>query len=100
MESSALRLNEVSLSLTDQQLEDQVIEIASEFYFSLVSIHPLWDGNGRTAKILRDWIFEYFGVPPPAFTPRNDLELSHEEMVSEMRRAVDETKRIYNTFGR
>lgn len=32
-------------------------------HFDLVSIHPFYDGNGRTARLLMNYVQAYFGLP-------------------------------------
>ncbi len=46
--------------------EDDIdpILLASEFHFKYVSIHPFDDGNGRTARILMNFILMQSGYPP------------------------------------
>jgi len=43
-------------------IEDQ-IEFAFEAHFKLVSIHPFYDGNGRTSRLLMNYIQAYFQLP-------------------------------------
>lgn len=38
--------------------------IASEFHYKYIRIHPFDDGNGRTARILMNFILMQFGYPP------------------------------------
>lgn len=40
------------------------IELATEFHYKLIRIHPFDDGNGRTARILMNFILMQFGFPP------------------------------------
>ena len=40
------------------------VEIAAQFHLEYVSIHPFYDGNGRTARILTNLILISFGYPP------------------------------------
>lgn len=40
------------------------ILIAAEFHYKFISIHPFDDGNGRTARILMNFILMQFGFPP------------------------------------
>jgi Fic family protein len=46
--------------------EDNVnpILLASEFHYKFIRIHPFDDGNGRTARILMNFILMKFGYPP------------------------------------
>lgn len=72
--------------------EQKALVIAAEFYLSLVSIHPFWDGNGRTARLMRDWLLLYLGIPPPSYTPDNDLELSIDELVEHLKIGIAKTR--------
>ena len=40
------------------------ILIAAEFHYLFIRIHPFDDGNGRTARILMNFILMQFGFPP------------------------------------
>lgn len=40
------------------------IFLASEFHYKFIRIHPFDDGNGRTARILMNFILMQFGFPP------------------------------------
>ncbi len=41
-----------------------VVLVAAQFYQRLVSIHPFSDGNGRTARLMLDWLLQMHGWPP------------------------------------
>jgi fido (protein-threonine AMPylation protein) len=40
------------------------ILIAAEFHYKFICIHPFGDGNGRTARIIMNFILMQFGYPP------------------------------------
>ena len=40
------------------------IFLAAEFHYKFIRIHPFDDGNGRTARILMNFILMQFGYPP------------------------------------
>jgi hypothetical protein len=40
------------------------IEVALRFHLDYVSIHPFYDGNGRTARIISNLLLISFGYPP------------------------------------
>ena len=44
--------------------ESNPILIAAEFHYKFIRIHPFDDGNGRTARILMNFILMQFGFPP------------------------------------
>jgi prophage maintenance system killer protein len=47
---------------------NSAIELAADAYQRLVSIHPFNDGNGRTARLVMDWVLEQHGLPPATLT--------------------------------
>lgn len=46
------------------QTEDNLVKIAVDAHFKLVTIHPFTDGNGRTARLLMNLILITAGYPP------------------------------------
>lgn len=42
---------------------DAQLRLAFVAHFDLVSIHPFYDGNGRTSRLLMNYIQAYFGLP-------------------------------------
>jgi Fic family protein len=46
-----------SLSVTEQ------LNLSFDAHFSLVSIHPYYDGNGRTSRLLMNYIQAYYALP-------------------------------------
>jgi len=47
-----------------EQKDFNPIIIATQFHYKLISIHPFDDGNGRTARILMNFILMQNGYPP------------------------------------
>ncbi len=47
-----------------QTTTDNPIQVASDAHFKLVTIHPFVDGNGRTARLLMNFILIQAGFPP------------------------------------
>jgi Fic family protein len=45
-----------------QSIEDQLM-LSFDAHFDLVSIHPFYDGNGRTSRLLMNFIQAYFNLP-------------------------------------
>ncbi len=43
-------------------VEDQ-LRLSFSAHFDLVSIHPFYDGNGRTSRLLMNYIQHYFKLP-------------------------------------
>ena len=47
---------------TANTIEDK-LKLSYSTHFNLVSIHPFYDGNGRTSRLIMNLIQEYFGIP-------------------------------------
>lgn len=56
----ALHLNEKLFKASS--LQDQ-LNLAFDAHFNLVSIHPFYDGNGRTSRLLMNYVLAYFDLP-------------------------------------
>lgn len=52
------------------------IEIAAKFHLDYVTIHPFYDGNGRTARLLTNVILDKYGYPPIIVGPDEKHEYS------------------------
>lgn len=51
----------------NEKIEDEDVNpilLAAEFHHKFIIIHPFEDGNGRTARILMNFILMKFGYPP------------------------------------
>ncbi|KAA8486828.1 Fic/DOC family protein [Arcticibacter tournemirensis] len=42
---------------------DEKINLSFDAHFNLVSIHPFYDGNGRSSRLLMNYIQAYYGLP-------------------------------------
>lgn len=47
------------------------VELIARFHHKFVSIHPFFDGNGRTARLLMNLFFIKFGYPPAIILKNN-----------------------------
>lgn len=47
------------------------VELASWLHNKFVQIHPFTDGNGRTARLLMNWVLMHNGLPPVIIETRN-----------------------------
>ena len=55
------------LNWYNKKIEENKINpllVAAEFHYKFIAIHPFDDGNGRTARILMNFILMQFGYPP------------------------------------
>ncbi|MDO8643839.1 MAG: Fic family protein [bacterium] len=54
--------------------KENVISVAAEAHFRLVSIHPFVDGNGRTARLLMNLLLMRAGYPPAIIRKEDRLQ--------------------------
>ncbi|MGV0938890.1 Fic family protein [Empedobacter falsenii] len=47
---------------TNLSIEDQV-NLSFDAHFNMVSIHPFYDGNGRSSRLLMNYIQQYYNLP-------------------------------------
>lgn len=57
-----LKLNDRIKNVSENDLIEQLY-ISFDAHFGLVSIHPFYDGNGRTSRLLMNYIQSLFGLP-------------------------------------
>lgn len=68
-------MNEFIEWLTSNQLHlVHPIQIAALVHYKFVFIHPFYDGNGRTARLLMNLILMKFGYPPVIIKKEERLE--------------------------
>jgi len=65
-EETPILMNELIQWYNQKSEESEVnpILLASEFHYRYIRIHPFDDGNGRTARIIMNFILLRFGYPP------------------------------------
>ena len=44
--------------------ETEIYDLAFDFHFDLVSVHPFADGNGRVSRLMMNYILMYYGHTP------------------------------------
>lgn len=55
-------VNQVNEKLDKVQNQD-ILKLAADFHYHFVNIHPFADGNGRTARLLMNYVMLYHGQP-------------------------------------
>lgn len=55
--------DEINIGLQTVQTLQEKCDLAFKAHFDLISIHPFGDGNGRTSRLLTNYIQAYFGLP-------------------------------------
>lgn len=55
--------NEINNKITTAATVTDKINLSFDAQFDLVSIHPFYDGNGRTSRLLMNYIQAYFQLP-------------------------------------
>jgi Fic family protein len=56
-------LSDINNKLPDTKTFSQKCELAFELHYRFVSIHPFADGNGRTSRLLMNYILAMFDLP-------------------------------------
>jgi Fic family protein len=63
-EETPAKMDDLMEWYRENKSEANPILLASEFHYQFIRIHPFDDGNGRTARILMNFILMQFGYPP------------------------------------
>ena len=65
-EETPAKMSDLINSFREKQTNQEVnpILLAAEFHYQFIRIHPFDDGNGRTARILMNFILMQKGYPP------------------------------------
>jgi hypothetical protein len=63
-EETPAKMNDLMQWYFDSSKTKQAVELAAEFHYKFVCIHPFDDGNGRIARLLMNYILLKNGLPP------------------------------------
>ncbi len=66
----------------DPAYQKEVTQTAWHLYHELAAIHGVWDGSGRTNKLMRDWLLQHHRLPVPRNTPVDDLLMTPQELAA------------------
>jgi GGDEF domain-containing protein/prophage maintenance system killer protein len=68
---------------------DDPVEIAADAQREMVSVHPFSDGNGRTSRLLMDYVLARAGLPPSVLAdPNIDTHVSAARWRQEVRNGL------------
>jgi Fic family protein len=54
-----------------QRFEAHWLLVAAQMHQRVVTLHPFADANGRTARLMVDWLLMLGGMPPPLLQLQN-----------------------------
>ena len=75
IEREVTRLCEIlNQRIKQVQTPDSIYQLAFDAHFYLVSIHPFADGNGRTSRLLMNYILSYHQLPLATIFKEDKLE--------------------------
>ncbi len=66
--------NDLNESIIKVNTKESALELSYAAHFHLVSIHPFYDGNGRTSRLLMNLIQQHFKLPLSTVYKRDKLE--------------------------
>jgi Fic family protein len=58
-----LLVKKIQETMKASQRFSDLLKLSFDVHFDLVSIHPFYDGNGRTSRLLMNYIQQYYDLP-------------------------------------
>jgi Fic family protein len=98
-------------SLSTIRGQEEQLKFSFAAHFDLVSIHPFYDGNGRTSRLLMNYIQAYYGLPLAIVfkedkadyyvalqetRQQEDMQIFNEFMFSQYKKHLDQEITSYN----
>lgn len=76
------------------------VDLVAQFQRDLVSIHPFWDGNGRTTRVLMNYLLTKENLPPARIIdPDADLNESLAEWQSTVKKGIKHALELTEEFS-
>jgi Fic family protein len=90
-------VEEINKQISTAKTFQQKVEATFYAHFQFVSIHPFADGNGRTSRLIMNYILAYFDLP--IFYVYKSNRISYIQAL-EKTRETDNLQHFYNfMFG-
>jgi len=86
-------IKETNLNLEKASTFEDKCKLAFKLHFDFVSIHPFGDGNGRTSRILMNYVLAYFNLPLAVVFVGDRLKYLN---ALEKTRETEDIKHFYN----
>lgn len=86
-------------AITNKNAE-RYVEVVAKFQRDLVSIHPFWDGNGRTTRMLMNYLLVKENLPPSRIKdPNMDLNASLGQWQNAVKEGIRNTVDLTENFA-
>lgn len=76
-------VNKINEKMGEKMSVQEKLNLSFDAHFNMVSIHPFYDGNGRSSRLLMNYIQEYYKLP---------LAIVHAESKVDYIQALQETR--------
>ena len=67
-------VNQLTVGMKSLLTIPEQLNLSFDAHFNLVSIHPFYDGNGRTSRLLMNYIQAFFGLPLAIVSSENKAD--------------------------
>jgi hypothetical protein len=93
-------LRTLGKSLKRAKTQAEVISAIASFQYDFISIHPFFNGNGRTGRLLAEALLERYGLPPPLWSQwGQDVALSRQDFIELFRDSVFLSARYHDDLA-